>query len=46
MNFDFSNERHGTVSLLAGIDLLTGKVHALVKDRIAAAFMRWHEPDE
>jgi len=26
-------QRHGTVSLLAGIDLLTGKVHALVKDR-------------
>src|SRR5271168_1423844 len=26
-------ERHGTVSLLAGIDLVTGKVHALVKDR-------------
>jgi transposase len=25
--------RHGTVSLLAGIDLLTGKVHALAKDR-------------
>jgi hypothetical protein len=25
--------RHGTLSLLAGIDLLTGKVHALVKDR-------------
>jgi transposase len=25
-------ERHGTVSLLAGIDLVTGKVHALVKD--------------
>jgi transposase len=24
---------NGTVSLLAGIDLLTGKVHALVKDR-------------
>jgi hypothetical protein len=23
----------GTVSLLAGIDLVTGKVHALVKDR-------------
>ena len=23
----------GTLSLLAGIDLLTGKVHALVKDR-------------
>src|SRR5450432_3743592 len=26
-------QRHGTVSLLAGIDLITGKVHALVKDR-------------
>lgn len=26
-------KRHGTVSLLAGIDLLTGEVHALVKDR-------------
>ena len=26
-------QRHGTVSLLAGIDLVTGKVHALVKDR-------------
>jgi transposase len=25
--------RHGTVSLLAGIDLVTGKVHALVKGR-------------
>jgi transposase len=25
--------RHGTVSLLAGIDLLTGQVHALVRDR-------------
>jgi hypothetical protein len=24
---------HGTVSLLAGIGLVTGKVHALVKDR-------------
>jgi hypothetical protein len=24
---------HGTVSLLAGIDLVIGKVHALVKDR-------------
>ena len=29
-------KRHGTVSLLAGIDLVTGKVHALVKDRHAA----------
>ena len=26
-------KRHGTVSLLAGIDLVTGKVHALVNDR-------------
>src|SRR5580704_12616206 len=26
-------KRHGTLSLLAGIDLLTGNVHALVKDR-------------
>jgi transposase len=26
-------KRHGTVSLLAGIDLVTGTVHALVKDR-------------
>jgi transposase len=26
-------KRHGTLSLLAGIDLLSGKVHALVKDR-------------
>ncbi len=27
-----SQERHGTVSLLAGIDPVTGAVHALVKD--------------
>jgi transposase len=26
-------QRHGTVSLLAGIDLVTGKVHALVRNR-------------
>ena len=26
-------KRHGTISLLAGIDLVTGKVHALVKGR-------------
>jgi transposase len=26
-------KRYGTVSLLAGIDLVTGKVHALAKDR-------------
>ncbi|KRP85032.1 hypothetical protein AOQ73_39925 [Bradyrhizobium pachyrhizi] len=30
---DQEYKRHGTLSLLAGIDLLTGKVHALVKDR-------------
>ena len=30
---DFEYKRHGTLSLLAGIDLLTGQVHALVKDR-------------
>ena len=31
-------KRHGTVSLLAGIDLVTGKVHALVKDQRECAF--------
>ena len=30
---DYEYKRHGTVSLLAGIDLVTGQVHALVKDR-------------
>ena len=30
---EFEYEGRGTVSLLAGINLLTGKVHALVKDR-------------
>jgi transposase len=30
---DYEYKRHGTVSLLAGIDLVTGKVHALVKDK-------------
>src|ERR1700687_4358241 len=30
---DPGTKRHGTLSLLAGIDLLTGKVHALVKER-------------
>ncbi len=30
---DHEYKRLGTVSLLAGIDLLTGQVHALVKDR-------------
>jgi transposase len=30
---DHEYKRHGTLSLLAGVDLLTGKVPALVKDR-------------
>ncbi len=30
---DHEYRRHGTVSLLAGIDLITGQIHALVKDR-------------
>jgi transposase len=30
---DYEYKRHGTLCLLAGIDLLTGKVHALVRDR-------------
>jgi transposase len=30
---EFEYKRHGTVSLLAGIDLVSGKIHALVKDR-------------
>jgi transposase len=30
---DHEYRRHGTVTPLAGLDLLTGKVHALVKDR-------------
>ena len=30
-------KRHGTISLLAGIDLVTGKVHALSRIAIAAA---------
>src|ERR1700757_4090059 len=30
---DHEYKRYGTVSLLAGIDLLNGKVHALVRDR-------------
>src|ERR1700751_2816653 len=30
---EFEYQRHGTVSLLAGIDLVSGKVHALVRDR-------------
>ena len=30
---EFEYKRHGTDSLLAGIDLISGKVHALVRDR-------------
>jgi transposase len=30
---DHEYVRHGTLSLLAGIDLVTGRVHALVRDR-------------
>jgi transposase len=30
---DHEYKRHGTLSLLAGIDLLTGKVHACIEDR-------------
>jgi transposase len=30
---DHEYKRHGTVSLLAGIDLISGQVHALVRDR-------------
>jgi hypothetical protein len=31
--YPHEHKRYGTLSLLAGIDLLTGKVHALVRDR-------------
>jgi transposase len=30
---DYEYKRHGTVSLLAGIDLLSGQVHGMVTDR-------------
>src|SRR5437016_6087145 len=30
---DHEYKRHGTLTLMAGIDLLTGQVHALVKER-------------
>jgi transposase len=30
---DHEYKRHGTVTLMAGIDLMTGQVHALVRDR-------------
>lgn len=43
---EFEYKRHGTVSLLAGIDLVTGKVHALVKDRhrSSSTFSSWSTP--
>ena len=30
---DHEYKRHGTVTLMAGIDLLSGHVHAVVRDR-------------
>ena len=45
---EFEYKRHGTVSLLAGIDLVTGKVHALVGTATAVAssstFSSWSTP--
>ena len=47
---DHEYKRHGTVTLMAGIDLLTGRVHALVKDRhrsrefIEFLIMCWRPP--
>jgi hypothetical protein len=32
---DHEDKRHGTVTLMAGIDLVSGHLHALVKDRHA-----------
>lgn len=34
---DYEYKRHGTLSLLAGIDLLTGEVHGLVRNRHRSA---------
>jgi transposase len=36
---DHEYKRHGAVTLMAGIDLLTGQVHALVKDRHRSAVL-------
>jgi hypothetical protein len=33
-------KRHGTVSLLAGIDLITGKVHACSRRSMGALIIR------
>jgi hypothetical protein len=38
---DHEYKRNGTVSLLAGIDLLTGKVYALVRDRQSSHDSSW-----
>jgi len=34
---DYEYKRHGTLSLLAGIDLITGKVHSLIRERHKSA---------
>src|SRR5712692_8481218 len=34
---DYEYVRHGTLSLLAGIDLMNGQVHGLVRDRHRSA---------
>ena len=34
---DYEYKRHGTLSLLAGIDLITGKVHSLIRERYKSA---------
>jgi len=34
---DYEYQRHGTLSLIAGIDLLTGEVHGIVRDRHRSA---------
>jgi hypothetical protein len=38
---DHEYKRHGTLSLLAGIDLLTGKVHAHPQGSSPQAAKRW-----
>lgn len=34
---DYEYKRHGTLSLLAGIDLISGKVHSLIRERHKSA---------
>jgi hypothetical protein len=39
---DHEYKRHGTLTLMAGIDLLTGHIHALVKERHRSReFIEW-----